>query len=159
MKPKPFDLRKLFRVFFHRSSLYSSSYSLETNLNQSTKSETPFLQSSQSDEPLIKISSRDSKLRESVDHLCKQKRLKDVIQLLENQVSAPSVALYSTILQLCIDKRALDEGKRVQAHIKRLGFVAGILISNKILDLYCKCGNVWDARKLYPPWLFWHVKD
>ncbi|KAL8546246.1 hypothetical protein ACS0TY_006097 [Phlomoides rotata] len=149
MKPKPFDVHKLFRSLSHRFSLHSSPYSSKTHFNRSTKPETPFFLSSHSDGPLIKLSCRDSNLRESIDHLCKQKRLKDVVQLLECQVSAPSAALYSTILQLCIDKRALDEGKRVHAHIKSSGFVPGIFISNKILHLFCKCECVSEARKLF----------
>nr|AYM00503.1 pentatricopeptide repeat protein [Salvia miltiorrhiza] len=93
---------------------------------------------------------RDAHFIESIQHLCQQKRLRDVIPLLENQVLPPPEA-YSRILQLYIEKRALDEGKRVHDHIIRSGsgFVAGVFISNKILEMYCKCGSMSDARKLF----------
>ncbi|KAK4426348.1 Pentatricopeptide repeat-containing protein [Sesamum alatum] len=125
MNPKPLYLRTLFRSLSLRSSLFSSSFSSKTQLIQAAKPQEPCFRSSENDDPLISRSERDSKLKESVEHLCRQKRLKDVIQFLEKQVPQPSAALYTTILQLCIEKRALDEGKRVHAHIKRSG-LAGL---------------------------------
>ncbi|KAL0461486.1 UNVERIFIED_CONTAM: Pentatricopeptide repeat-containing protein [Sesamum latifolium] len=149
MKPKPLYLRTLFRSLSHRSSLFSSSFSSKTQLIQAAKPQKPCFRSSENDDPLINRAEWDSKLKESVEHLCRQKRLKDVIQLLEKQVHQPSAVLYTTILQLCIEKRALDDGKRVHAHIKRSGFVPGIFISNKILDLYCKCESISDAQTVF----------
>ncbi|KAL0396675.1 UNVERIFIED_CONTAM: Pentatricopeptide repeat-containing protein [Sesamum calycinum] len=149
MNPKPLYLRTLIRSLSLRSSLFSSSFSSKTQLIQAAKALKPCFRSSENDESLMIRSEWDSKLKESVEHLCRQKRLKDVIQLLEKQVHQPSAVLYTTILQLCIEKRALDEGKRVHAHIKRSGFVPGIFISNKILDLYCKCESISDAQTVF----------
>ncbi|PIM99153.1 hypothetical protein CDL12_08196 [Handroanthus impetiginosus] len=146
MKRKPLYLRPLFRSFSFGSSLFSCSFSTQRHVIQATKLQKPFFRSSENDR---NRSGGDSKFKESIEHLCQQKRLKDVIHLLENQVHQPFAALYTTILQLCIEKRALDEGKRVHAHIKGSGFVPGIFISNKILDLYCKCGSISDARKVF----------
>ncbi|KAK4409745.1 Pentatricopeptide repeat-containing protein [Sesamum angolense] len=131
----------------HRNDVVRSENAEE--LIQATKPQKPCFRSSENDDPLMIRSEWDSKLKESVEHLCRQKRLKDVIQLLEKQVHQPSAVLYTTILQLCIEKRALDEGKRVHAHIKRSGFVPGIFISNKILDLYCKCESISDAQTVF----------
>lgn len=141
MKTNPFNLRKLFRSLSPRYSLLSSSYSSTT---QSTKREIPFFRPSGNHGPSVNTRSIDS-----IEHLCQQKRLKDAIQLLESQVRPPPAASYVIILQLCIEKRALDEGKRVRDHINRSGFVPGVFISNKILELYCKCGNMSGARKLF----------
>ncbi|GFQ01935.1 pentatricopeptide repeat-containing protein at4g37170 [Phtheirospermum japonicum] len=135
------DLPKLLRYLLLRSSSFSS---------QAAKHQEPISRSSENSNRLINRSAAgDTKFKETVDHLCRQKRLKDAIQLLENQVHHPSAALYTTILQLCIEKRALDEGKRVHAHIKGSDFVPGAFISNKILDLYCKCGSMSDAQNLF----------
>ncbi|KAL0380907.1 UNVERIFIED_CONTAM: Pentatricopeptide repeat-containing protein [Sesamum angustifolium] len=149
MNPNPLYLRTLIRSLSLRSSLFSSSFSSKTQLIQAAKPLKPCFRSSENDESLMIRSEWDSKLKESMEHLCRQKRLKDVIQLLEKQVHQPSAVLYTTILQLCIEKRALDEGKRVHAHIKRSGFVPGIFISNKILDLYCKCESISDAQTVF----------
>ncbi|KAK6128666.1 hypothetical protein DH2020_037597 [Rehmannia glutinosa] len=149
MKPSPLNLRKLFRYLSLRSSLLSSSFSSQTHSIQAVNPQKPIFRSPENADPFINRSGRDSKFKETVDQLCQQKRLKDVIQLLENQVHQPSAALLTTILQLCIEKRALDEGRRVHTHIKGSGFVPGPFISNKILDLYCKCGSILDAQKLF----------
>ncbi|KAK6152711.1 hypothetical protein DH2020_012350 [Rehmannia glutinosa] len=149
MKPNSLNLRKLFRYLSIRSSLLSSSFSSQTHSIQVVNPQKPIFRSPENADPFINRSGRDSKFKETVDQLCQQKRLKDVIQLLENQVHQPSAALYTTILQLCIENRALDEGRKVHAHIKGSGFVPGPFISNKILDLYCKCGSIPDAQKLF----------
>lgn len=144
MKTNPFNLPKLFRSLSPRHSLLSSSYSSTTRSTQSTNREIPLFPPSGNHGPSV-----NTRFIDSMEHLCQQKRLKDVIQLLENQVCPPSAASYVIILQLCIEKRALNEGKSVHDHINRSGFVPGIFISNKILDLYCKCGSMTDARKLF----------
>lgn len=149
MNPKLLHLRKLFKPLSPRASRLSPSFSSHSHSIQATNRPKPVSGSLESDDPLTSGSAREGKLRELVDHLCQQKRLKDVIQLLENQVHRPSAAVYTTILQLCIEKRALDEGKRVHGHIKGSGFAPGIFISNKILDLYCKCESVSHAQKLF----------
>ncbi|KAL3626314.1 hypothetical protein CASFOL_029863 [Castilleja foliolosa] len=138
---KPLDLRKHLRYLSLRSSFYSS---------QAAKHEKPIFRSSESSNRIINRSTAgETKFLETVDQLCRQKRLRDVIQLLENQIHTPSAPLYTAILQLCIEKRALDEGKIVHAHIRGSDFVPGVFISNKILDLYCKCGSISDAQNLF----------
>ncbi|KAL3640261.1 hypothetical protein CASFOL_015229 [Castilleja foliolosa] len=141
MKPKLLDLRKFLRYISIRSSFFSS---------QAAKHEKPIFRSSESSNRIINRSTAgETKFVENVDQLCRQKRLRDAIQLLENQVHHPAAPLYAAILQLCIEKRALDEGKSVHAHIKGSNFIPGVFISNKILDLYCKCGSISDAQNLF----------
>ncbi|EPS71377.1 hypothetical protein M569_03380, partial [Genlisea aurea] len=81
--------------------------------------------------------------------LCRERRLDAVVNLVENQVQRFSAASYATVLQLCIEKKALDEGKIVVAQIKASGFVPGTFVSNRILDLFCKCGSLFEARTLF----------
>ncbi|CAI9782502.1 unnamed protein product [Fraxinus pennsylvanica] len=145
-------LRTLFKCITLRSLIFSSSsaFSSATHLNQKTQPHrTPFKSSENSDPLFINRLCREQKFKEAVEILCQQKRLKDAIRLLENHVHSPSAAIYATILQLCIEKRALEEGKRVCIHIKGSSFVPGIFVSNKILDLYCKCESILDAQKLF----------
>ncbi|KAL8038430.1 hypothetical protein ABFX02_11G106200 [Erythranthe guttata] len=143
MKPKPLHLRRLFRSLPLRRCRLSSSFSSQTHITQPTNPQKPFFRSPENTDPLT------NRPGESVDYFCQQKRLKDAVQSLEKQVHRPSASLYAAVLQLCIEKRALDEGKRVHSHIKESGFAPGIFISNKILDLYCKCESISDARKLF----------
>ncbi|KAM7252496.1 hypothetical protein ACFE04_024379 [Oxalis oulophora] len=80
--------------------------------------------------------------------LCEQKRVKEAVHLLRN-IKRPYVSLYASLIDLCLQQRALDEGLEVHAHIKKSGFVPGVFICNKIIEMYAKCGSVVDAQKLF----------
>lgn len=136
MLNKSLHIRKLFL----RSATFSSSFTSQARCNnQYTSPQSPFYGSAE----------RTSIFQESVEQLCHQKRLKDAVLLLESEVRRVSTALYVMILQLCVEQRALEEGRRVHAYIQSSGFVPGIFITNKILDLYFKCGSINDAQKLF----------
>ncbi|WOG81417.1 hypothetical protein DCAR_0100564 [Daucus carota subsp. sativus] len=97
----------------------------------------------------VKHLCNDRKFSEAIHILCKNKRLSEAIELL-SRIDRPSPAIYSTLLQLCIQQRAVDLGKKVHDHAENnVGFRAGIVICNRLLDLYCKCGCVGDARKVF----------
>ncbi|XP_023920574.2 pentatricopeptide repeat-containing protein At4g37170 [Quercus suber] len=84
-----------------------------------------------------------------ISHLCDQKRLREAVQLL-GQIDQPSSAsIYSNLIQLCVQHRALEEGKKVHAHTKASGFVPGVFICNRFLDMYVKCGSLRDAQKVF----------
>lgn len=100
-------------------------------------------------EQLINRLCGENKFKEAIEILCQQKRLKGAILLLQHHIQRPSAAVCSTLLEFCIKQRALEEGKRVYDLIRRSNFVPGVFISNKILDLFCKCGSLEDARKLF----------
>ncbi|XP_026390505.1 pentatricopeptide repeat-containing protein At4g37170-like [Papaver somniferum] len=95
---------------------------------------------------------REKRFKEAVDILCQEKRLKEAIQvldILDRSRIRPSVAIYSSLLQLCLQLRALEEGKRVHAHTKISGFEFGVFLCNRLLDMYSKCGSLVDARKVF----------
>ncbi|XXG78489.1 hypothetical protein AAC387_Pa08g2428 [Persea americana] len=94
----------------------------------------------------------DKRFKEAIDILCEQKRLKEAVQILElldNSGTRPSAAIYSALLQLCLQQRALNEGRRVHAHTKASGFKPGVFISNRLIDMYGKCDSLGDARKVF----------
>lgn len=91
---------------------------------------------------------RDRMFKEAIDTLCGQKRLKEAVQLLD-RIDRPSASLYSSLLQSCLQLRALDEGRTVHAHIKGSNFVPGVFISNRLMDMYAKCGSLGDAQKVF----------
>ncbi|XP_042516274.1 pentatricopeptide repeat-containing protein At4g37170 [Macadamia integrifolia] len=95
---------------------------------------------------------RENKFKDAILLLCQQKHLREAIEildLLDRSKTCPSAAIYSALLQLCLQQRALKEGKRVHAHIKSSGFVPGLFISNRLLDMYSKCDSLMDARKQF----------
>lgn len=103
----------------------------------------------QNEQQLISRLCRESKFKEAIECLCQGRRLKDAVKLLEHRIDHPSAVIYSVLLQFCIQHRALEEGKRVHNHITLSKFMPGIFISNKIIDLYCKCNCVEDAHKVF----------
>ncbi|KAF5773421.1 putative tetratricopeptide-like helical domain superfamily, DYW domain-containing protein [Helianthus annuus] len=89
-----------------------------------------------------------NKHEEAIINLCQKSRLTEAIQLLD-RIEHPSSFIYSNLLQLCVQQRALEGTKRVHSHIKRSNFLLGVSSYNRILDIYCKCGSLVDARKVF----------
>ncbi|XP_015866676.3 pentatricopeptide repeat-containing protein At4g37170 [Ziziphus jujuba] len=135
--PPPFSAMKFLRNF----SFSSKSQRIKP-LNEKT-----FFKSNPKD-GLVSRLCRDKKYKEAIDVLCEQKRLREAVQLL-NHIDRPSALVYSTLLQFCLEQRALEEGKLVHAHTKSSGFVPGLIISNRFMNLYAKCGSLVDAQKMF----------
>ncbi|KAL8151964.1 hypothetical protein V2J09_021772 [Rumex salicifolius] len=131
----------------HRREFISSSSLSSPLIEAPPPVRRTFFKPSDSDGMLRRLL-RERRFVEALDLLCEQKRLKEAVQLLDD-VDQPSVYMYSNLLQLCVQKRALEEGKRVHAHINRFGFVPRVFIWNRLLDLYAKCGSLEEARKVF----------
>ncbi|XP_042478648.1 pentatricopeptide repeat-containing protein At4g37170-like [Macadamia integrifolia] len=113
-------------------------------------SQNPFLKSDGN--ILITRLCRDKKLKEAIDILCQHKKLKQgspILEVLDHSLTCPSASVYSSLLQLCLQQRALEEGRRVHNHIKSSGFVPGVFIYNRLLDMYSKCDSLVDAQILF----------
>ncbi|XP_027926795.1 pentatricopeptide repeat-containing protein At4g37170 [Vigna unguiculata] len=93
--------------------------------------------------------SENNKFEETIDVLCQQKRVKEAIELLHRIDHRPSARVYSTLIAACVRHRALELGRRVHAHTKASNFVLGVFISNRLLDMYAKCGSLVDAQMLF----------
>ncbi|XP_057869036.2 pentatricopeptide repeat-containing protein At1g08070, chloroplastic isoform X2 [Cryptomeria japonica] len=84
--------------------------------------------------------------------LCTQGRLKDAVYaLLHTDNVHVDTSTYLHLLQTCIDKKALSEGKKIHFHIsERIPTLAtDTFVQNKIISMYDKCGSVVDARKVF----------
>eukprot|EP01018_Ginkgo_biloba_P008631 Gb_28772 [translate_table: standard] len=88
---------------------------------------------------------------EDVRSLCNEGRLKealDVLYLMNDQNFKPDAFTYASLLQVCLIKKALREGKLVHAHMIDTGFKPDIFLGNKLVVMYAKCGSLVDARRL-----------
>ncbi|XP_057852128.2 pentatricopeptide repeat-containing protein At3g24000, mitochondrial [Cryptomeria japonica] len=56
---------------------------------------------------------------------------------------------YKILLQRCVKRKALAEGRRLHAHMVENGFNPGIVIWNNLLNMYVKCGAMEDARQMF----------
>eukprot|EP01018_Ginkgo_biloba_P000960 Gb_16410 [translate_table: standard] len=81
--------------------------------------------------------------------LCNERRLDDILSLMDLGNLAMDSNTYARILQLCIDTKALAEGKRVHAHITNTGFKLDIFLQNRLVEMYAKCGRVAYARRVF----------
>eukprot|EP00253_Pinus_taeda_P001094 PITA_01094 len=92
-------------------------------------------------------------IRIRVDILCKEGKVKEAISLLHvmdsSHLGTDSSKIYDRLLQGCIVKKSLADGKRLHVHIIKTGFSPGVVLRNRILDMYSKCGSVENARQMF----------
>eukprot|EP01018_Ginkgo_biloba_P032089 Gb_22773 [translate_table: standard] len=83
--------------------------------------------------------------------LCKQNRLNEALQLLRVMGQHVNPSIYDYVLQACIGKKALPEGKLVHAHIIQTGIKCQeeIFLGNGVVNMYAKCGTLVDARRAW----------
>ncbi|GLJ44760.1 hypothetical protein SUGI_0941230 [Cryptomeria japonica] len=84
--------------------------------------------------------------------LCKEGRLKEALHVLFTTQKPPvDSSTYLHLLNTCVAKDALSEGKRIHSHINESGvtFTADTFLQNKVINLYDKCGSLVDARHVF----------
>ncbi|XP_058095319.1 pentatricopeptide repeat-containing protein At2g33680-like [Magnolia sinica] len=58
-------------------------------------------------------------------------------------------SILSSCLSACSSLVALDMGKQIHARTIKTGFESHLHVSCGIIDMYCKCGSIEDARKFF----------
>ncbi|XP_057814057.1 pentatricopeptide repeat-containing protein At3g09040, mitochondrial-like [Cryptomeria japonica] len=84
--------------------------------------------------------------------LLREARLKEALHiLLTTPNPAVNSSIYLQLLQNCISKKALSEGKQIHSYIAHGGFVfaTDTLFQNNVINMYVKCGSLADARELF----------
>ncbi len=79
----------------------------------------------------------------------KRERVQDVLQGLEQWGISLDASMYKLLLQRCTLTKNLVEGQKVHAHMTTTGFMPDIQLSNVILNMYCKCGSLSNARQFF----------
>lgn len=136
--------RSLYLLYLNRR-LSSSSFP-RTNLHKPIV-ERSSLRSNARD-VLINRLCRDDRYKEAIDILCEQNCLAEALRILSH-IEQPIASVYSSLIQVCSRNRALAEGRKVHEHIQISGFSPGIVISNRLLDMYVKCDSLVDAQELF----------
>lgn len=83
--------------------------------------------------------------------LCRQGRLKEALQILHNNMEHyAESSVYVTLLQSCVSKKDMPQGKIVHAYIIQTGLFEcqETFLLNNLLTLYAKCGSLADARRV-----------
>ncbi|XP_057819549.2 pentatricopeptide repeat-containing protein At3g02330, mitochondrial [Cryptomeria japonica] len=82
--------------------------------------------------------------------LCKEGQLKQALQILLLKQNVDS-STYFHLVQTCIAKKALSEGKQIHSHMKQrvFAFASNTFLQNTLIKLYDKCGSLIDARRVF----------
>eukprot|EP01018_Ginkgo_biloba_P002764 Gb_31266 [translate_table: standard] len=87
--------------------------------------------------------------QEDVKTLCKQGRLKEALHILKAMDRPLDSSTYICLLQACIKKKALPEGKLVHGHMNERGMIADRILYNTLVNMYAKCGSLVEARRIF----------
>ncbi|GAV89082.1 PPR domain-containing protein/PPR_2 domain-containing protein/DYW_deaminase domain-containing protein [Cephalotus follicularis] len=61
----------------------------------------------------------------------------------------PNVVTMVSVLSACAKKKDLEFGKWVCDYIERNGMSVDLVLSNAMLDMFAKCGNIEEAKRLF----------
>ncbi|KAJ4976979.1 hypothetical protein NE237_002085 [Protea cynaroides] len=61
----------------------------------------------------------------------------------------PNKFTYPFVLKACSGLQALEDGKEIHDHAKRVGLDSDVFVSTALVDCYVKCGCLEEARKLF----------
>ncbi|XP_042491875.1 pentatricopeptide repeat-containing protein At2g15690, mitochondrial [Macadamia integrifolia] len=80
--------------------------------------------------------------------LCREGKIKEAIELMGQGVRADPHTLFA-LLNSCGNSKLLEEGKKVHDFLLRSQFKGDVQLSNKVMEMYCKCGSMVDARRVF----------
>eukprot|EP01018_Ginkgo_biloba_P002631 Gb_30096 [translate_table: standard] len=88
---------------------------------------------------------------EDVRTQCKQSRLKEALHILYVVDQPLDSSTYVSLLQMCIQHKALAEGKLVHAHMNERVSISerNLRDLNTLVNMYANCGNLVDARRVF----------
>ncbi|EEF37193.1 pentatricopeptide repeat-containing protein, putative [Ricinus communis] len=72
-----------------------------------------------------------------------------VLDLIDRASLEPDRTLYHILFKKCTLFNKLKEGQLVHAHLLNSRFKHDLVIQNTILNMYAKCGNLGEARKVF----------
>eukprot|EP01018_Ginkgo_biloba_P018660 Gb_14850 [translate_table: standard] len=86
---------------------------------------------------------------EEAGRLYKQDRFREVLRIL-HLTNHSDCSTYASLLQGCVNKKALTEGKLIHSHMSQNGLnCQDIFLGTKLAIMYAKCGVPVDARNVF----------
>ncbi|KAK1549752.1 hypothetical protein Q3G72_007168 [Acer saccharum] len=80
--------------------------------------------------------------------LCEEGKVEEVIAYVGQGVPA-SYHVFGALLDSCGNLRSLEMGKRVHEFLRKSTFVGDSELNNKLIQMYAKCNNTRNARKVF----------
>eukprot|EP01018_Ginkgo_biloba_P030827 Gb_14948 [translate_table: standard] len=57
---------------------------------------------------------------------------------------------YNSLLQSCVDRKSISDGKQLHAHLLKSGTdIKNVFLNNNLVVMYTKCGAIEDARQVF----------
>ncbi|MBA0807105.1 hypothetical protein Gohar_022929 [Gossypium harknessii] len=69
--------------------------------------------------------------------------------LMSESINLCNKFTFSVVLKACVGLMNLNKGKEVHAVVNKLCLETDVNVGNGLIDMYCKCGNVSYARKIF----------
>nr|AYM00772.1 pentatricopeptide repeat protein [Salvia miltiorrhiza] len=93
--------------------------------------------------------------------LCREGKLKEAIEHMDQGVLADAEC-FSLLFQMCGNLKKFEEAKKVHDYFLRSVHRGDLELTNKVLDMYSKCGSMTDARRVFDHMLdrtmdSWHL--
>ncbi|KAF8689624.1 hypothetical protein HU200_041738 [Digitaria exilis] len=61
----------------------------------------------------------------------------------------PNKATLLAVLSACANLGSLNLGQKVEEHVIAMGLQSDLQVSTGLIDMYCKCGSIQHARKIF----------
>eukprot|EP01018_Ginkgo_biloba_P022189 Gb_02998 [translate_table: standard] len=88
---------------------------------------------------------------EVVGTLCKGlwKEPQRIVSIMDHKGTSFDSTTYASLLQGCVNTKALADGKKLHAHMMKTGFDADMFAGNNLVNMYAKCGSLVYARQVF----------
>lgn len=73
----------------------------------------------------------------------------ETFQKLQNEPFVPDETTFASILAAYAEIALPKEGKQIHCHLSKLGISSGTFISNALINMYAKCGDLEAARQIF----------
>lgn len=70
-------------------------------------------------------------------------------QMQLERVQLPDIVTLTVALSACADLGALDAGEWIHTYIRKQGLGEDLILTNALINMYCKCGDIDTARELF----------
>ncbi|KAL2512501.1 Pentatricopeptide repeat-containing protein [Abeliophyllum distichum] len=78
----------------------------------------------------------------------------EMFQDLQHEIFFPDEMTFASILPAYSEKALPKEGMQIHSYICKLGFAPSTFISNALIYMYAKCGDLQTAKKIFDSMLF-----
>ncbi|KAF2612581.1 hypothetical protein F2Q70_00010529 [Brassica cretica] len=85
---------------------------------------------------------------EEIVRLCKLRRFKDAIELLDKG-ALPDKDCFSLLFESCANLKSLEHSKKVHDHFLRSVFRSDPKLNNVVISMFGECSSVTDAKRVF----------